>query len=188
MVPVFKNIGERSTGKNYCPVSLLSVVSKVYEKLVNNRIVDCLGKCGLFSGFQYGFRCSTADLLTVVSDKISRAFDRSGATPDVALDISKPFGRVWHAGFLHKLNSYGISSQIVGLMSFFLSNRWLRVVLDGNYSQEYLVNAGVPQGFILFLLYINGIPDDFIYNIAIYANDTTFYSRCDQASDQWQQL
>ena len=187
MVPVF-------TGKNYCPVSLLSVVSKVYEKLVNNRIVGRLGKCGLFFGFQYGFRSSqsTADLLTVVSDKVSRAFDRSGATPDVALDISKPFGRVWHAGFLHKLYSYGISSQIVGLMSSFLSNRWLRVVLDGKYSQEYLVNAGVPQGFILgptlFLLYINGSPDDFIYNIAIYADDTTFYSRCDQASDQWQQL
>ena len=51
MVPVFKNVGERSTAKNYCPVSLLSVVSKVFEKLVNNRIVDQLEKCGLFSDF-----------------------------------------------------------------------------------------------------------------------------------------
>ena len=48
MVPVFKNVGERSTGKSYCPVSLLSVVSKVFEKLVNNRTVDHLEKCGLF--------------------------------------------------------------------------------------------------------------------------------------------
>ena len=63
VVPVFKNVGERSTAKNYRPVSLLSVVSKVFEKLVNNRIVDHLGKCGLFSDFQYGFRSSrsTAD-------------------------------------------------------------------------------------------------------------------------------
>ena len=70
MVPVFKNVGERSTAKNYRPVCLLSVVSKVFEKLVNNRIVDHLGKCGLFSDFQYGFRSSrsTADLLAVVSD------------------------------------------------------------------------------------------------------------------------
>ena len=52
VVPVFKNVGERSTPKNYHPVSLLSVVSKVFEKLVNNRIVDHLQKCGLFSGFQ----------------------------------------------------------------------------------------------------------------------------------------
>ena len=56
--PVFKNVGERSTAKNYHPVSLLSVVSKVFEKLVNNRIVDHLEKCGLFSDFQYGFRSS----------------------------------------------------------------------------------------------------------------------------------
>ena len=54
VVPVFKNVGERSTAKNYHPVSLLSVVSKVLEKLVNNRIVDRLEKCGLFSDFQYG--------------------------------------------------------------------------------------------------------------------------------------
>ena len=56
VVRVFKSIGERSTVKNYHPVSLLSVVSKVFEKLVNNRIVDLLEKCGLFSDFQYGFR------------------------------------------------------------------------------------------------------------------------------------
>ena len=90
VVPVFKNVGERSTAKNYRPVSLLSVVSKVFEKLVNNRIVDHLEKCGLFSDFQYGFRSSrsTADLLTVVSDRIARAFNRSRATRAVALDIS----------------------------------------------------------------------------------------------------
>ena len=58
VVPIFKNVGERSTTKNYHPVSLLSVVSKVFEKLVNNGIVDHLGKCGLFSDSQYGFRSS----------------------------------------------------------------------------------------------------------------------------------
>ena len=58
VVPVFKNVGESSTAKSYCPVSLLSVVSKVFEKLVNNRIVDHLQNCGLFSDFQYGFRSS----------------------------------------------------------------------------------------------------------------------------------
>ena len=103
------------------------------------------------SDFQYGFRSpwSTSDLLTVVYDRIARAYNRSGATQAVALDISKAFDRVWHAGLLHKLKSYGISGQIFGLISSFLSNRQLQVVLDGKSSQEYPVNAGVPQGFIL---------------------------------------
>ena len=135
---------------------------------------------------------STGDLLTVVSDRIARAFNRSGATRAVALDISIAFDRVRHAGLLHKLTSYGISGQIFGLISSFLSNRRLRVVLDGESSQEYPVNAGVPQGSILgrtlFLLYINDLPDDVICNIAIYAVDSTLYSKCDQASDLWQQL
>ena len=60
MVPVFKNVGEKSTAKNYCPVSLLSVVRKVFEKLVNNRIVDHLEIRGLFSNFQYGFSMLTS--------------------------------------------------------------------------------------------------------------------------------
>ena len=184
MVPVFKNVGERSTAKNYRPVSLLSVVSKVSEKVVNNRVVDYQEKCGLFSDFQYGFRSSrsTADLLTVVSDRIARAFNRSGTTRVVGLDISEAFDRVWHAGLLHKLQSYGISGKIFDLISFFLSNRQLRVVLDRKSSQEYPVNDGVPQGSILgptlFLLYINDLPDDVICNIAIYADVTTLYSKC----------
>ena len=96
VVPVFKNVVERSTAKNYRPVSPLSVVSKVFEKLVNNRIVDHLENSGLFSDFQYGFRSSqsTSDLLTVASDRIARAFNRSGATRAVALDIFKAFDRV----------------------------------------------------------------------------------------------
>ena len=76
--------GERSTAKNYHPVSILSVVSKVFEKLNNrnNRVVDHLEKCGLFSDYQFGFSLllRTADLLTVVSDRIARDFNRSGAT------------------------------------------------------------------------------------------------------------
>ena len=102
------------------------MINKVFEKLVNDRIADLLEKCGLFSDFQYGCRSlSTADLLTVISDRIGRAFNRSRTTRAVALDISKAFDRVCHAGLLHKLKSYGISGQIFGLISSFLSNRRL---------------------------------------------------------------
>ena len=75
---------------------------KSLKKFKNNRIVDHLEECDLFSDFQYGFRSSrsTADLLTVVSDRIARAFNRSRATRAVTLDISKAFDRVWDAGLL----------------------------------------------------------------------------------------
>ena len=126
-----------------------------------------------------GFSCrSAAYLLTVVSNRIARAFNRSGT---VSLDISKTFDKVWHPGLLPKLKSYGILGQIFGLISSFLSNRRPRVVLDVKSSQEYPVNAGVPQSSILgptlFLLYINDLPDDDICIIAMYADDITFYSK-----------
>ena len=121
MVSVFKNIEERSTAKNYHPVTLLSMVSKVFEKLVNNRTVDYLEKWGCFFNFQYGFRSSqsTADLLRVVSGKIARAFNRYGANRAVALDILTALDRVLHARLLHKLKSCRISGQICGLISSF---------------------------------------------------------------------
>ena len=89
--------------------------------------------------------------------------------------------RVWHAGLLHKLKYYEISCQIFGLISSFLINRQLRVVLDEKSSYKYPVNTGVPQGSILgptlFLLYTDDLPDDVICNIAIYTDDTTLYSK-----------
>ena len=105
MVPVFKNIGEMYTAKNYRPVSFLPVVSKVFEKL--------------FPDFQYDFTSfrSTVDLLTVVSDGIARAFNKSGATRAVAFVISKAFDRFLHAGLLHKLMEFKI--RYLALFLFF---------------------------------------------------------------------
>ena len=124
VVPVFKNVGERSTAKNYCPDSLLSAISKVFEKLVNNKTVDKLEKCDLFSNFQHGLRSSgsTPDLMTVVSDGIARAFYRSGATQAVALDIFKVLKKFGVLVFFTKLLSYGVAGQISGIIHSFLSN------------------------------------------------------------------
>ena len=82
-----------------------------------------------------------------------------------------------HVSLLYKINSYGISGQILGLISSFFSSRLLWVVLDRKSSQEYPVNARVPQGSILdltlFLPCISDLPDDVICNTAIYAVDST---------------
>ena len=102
----------------------------------------------------------------------------------MARDIFKAFDRVLHADLLHKLKSHGISSQIFDLISSFRCNgQQLQVVLDEKSAQEYLVNAVVPQGSILgptlFLRYTNDLPDNAISDVAIYADDTTLYSKCD---------
>ena len=190
VIPVFKNVGERSTAKNCHPVSLLSVVSKVFEKLVSKGLLITKRNVafflissmvlGLLNQLQIFLQLYLIELLGLLTGLVL-----------LKLDISKDFDRVWYAGLLPRLKSYGISGQIFGPISSFLSKRWLRVVLDGMSSQEYPVNALVLQGSILGLtlfLYINDLPDDVICDIAIYADDTTLYSKCDQAFDLCQQL
>ena len=122
MLSVFKNVRARSTAKNYYPVSFLSVVSKVFEKLVNNNLID-----HLFSDFRYCFWSSQqpANFVKIVSNRIASAYNRSWATRAVALDISKAFARVWHAGLKRKPTSHGTSGQIFRLILSFLSNRGL---------------------------------------------------------------
>ena len=94
--------------------------------------------------------------------------------------------------FFTNLSLMEFQVRFLALFLLFFSNSRLWVVLDGKFSLEYPVNAGVPQesilGPILFLLYSNDLPDDVICSIAIYADDTTLYSKFDQASDPWQQL
>ena len=116
------------------------MIRKAFEKPVNNRLVDHVmphkaTKYDLFSDFEYSFRSSwtTADLLAIVSERIMQLFNRSVATRAVGLYISKVSDSVWDVGYFHKRKSYGISGQILGLISSFLSNIWLRVVLDGRF-------------------------------------------------------
>ena len=131
---------------------------------------------------------SIADLLTVVSDRIASAGLLTGLGLLELYHLLHP-RLVIGFGMLVFFKSCAISGQIFGLISSFLSNRRLQVILDGKSPQEYPVNARVSQGSILgprlFLLYINDRPNDVVGNIAIYANDTTLYSKCDQASDLW---
>ena len=119
MVPVFKNIGERFTAKNYHPVSLLSVVSKVFEKLINNRIVYHVEKCGLFSDFLYSFRSSrsTADLLTVVSDRIAKVLTDLGLL------------ELWHLIYLKLLTGFGMLVFFTNLSLMELQVRYLPLFL-----------------------------------------------------------
>ena len=177
-----KTSGDRSDPGNYRPISLLPIVSKVSETLINNGLVKHLEGTGLFSDLQYGFKAwrSTVDLLTVFTEHVYRSMDASGETRAVALDISKAFDRVWHAGLLHKLRGYGVGGDLFSIISSFLCERSMKVVLDGQSSTAYSLNAGVPKGSVLgptlFLIFINDLPDDALSSIGIYADDTSAYS------------
>ena len=182
VVPAFKNDGDRSDPGKYRPISLLSIVSKIFESFINDSLIKHLDSTGLFSDLQYGFRTlrSTADILTVLSERIYNSMDAGGETRAIALDISKAFDKVWHAGLLHKLKSYGVVGPILGILESFMIERSLKVVLDGQSSPLFCINAGVPQGSVLgptlFLVFINDLPDGMLSRIGIYADDTTLYS------------
>ena len=190
VIAAFKNSGDRSDSGNYRPISLLPIISKVFESLMASSIIRHMDSLKLFSDCQYGFRSSrsTADVLTVISERLSRVLEAGGRGRAVALDISKAFDKVWHAGLLHKLRGYGISGNLLDIIQSFLSNRQLKVVLDGQQSSCYSINAGVPQGSvlgpILFLVFINDLPDDLLSQIAIYADDTTVYD-CRENTDEF---
>ena len=99
-IPVFKNVGERSTAKNHCPVSPLSVVRKICKELLNNRLVGHLKKCDFL---EVTNKPLINELLIVLSENIFTALNMSGATRAGALDICKTRDRIWHASLLHKL-------------------------------------------------------------------------------------
>ena len=148
------------------------LVSKVFEKLEYNRIVDHLEKWDCFSNFQYGFRScrSTADLLTVVSDRIARAFNRYRATRAVALDISKAFNRVWHAIFFTSISPTEFQVRYLALFLLFsvISGfRWFWIGCLHKNIQLVLEFLKALFLVLHFLLYINDLPDDVI---AIYAD------------------
>ena len=178
--PVYKNAGDKSAPSQYRPISLLSIISKLFECVINERVLDHLVKNNLLSDVQYGFRSSrsTADVLTVITHRISEAIAKGNHTRLIALDISKAFDKVWHKGLLHKLSSYGICGNIHAIIKSFLSGRSLKVVVNGQSSEAHSINAGVPQGSILgptlFQLFINDLPNHIIESLVdIYADDCT---------------
>ena len=185
IIPVRKK-GNRQSKENYCPISLLPIFGKLFEKLFDI-IYSHLNENGLLSYHQSGFRAgdSTINQLLVITHNIYRAFEEvpSKEMGAVFLDLSKAFDRVWHDGLLHKLEVNGISGNILQLIKNFLRDRKQRVVLNGKSSKWESISAGVPQGSVLgpllFLTYINDIVSNVTCGIKLYADDTSLFSVVD---------
>src|ERR1044072_4038033 len=124
--------GDPSQPSNYRPISLTSVLSKVFESILNRKIWKHLNSSNLISDHQYRFRKkrSAGDLLSLLSDSWSSALCHFGESFALALDISKAFDRVWHKALISKLPSFGIYPSLCDLLSEFLSGRSIAAVVD----------------------------------------------------------
>ena len=161
---LFKSI-ERKIPENYRPISLTSVVCKLMERIIRNKIVDLMESNNLFAKEQHGFRAGrscTTQLLEFM-EEVTEAIDRGEKVDVIHLDSAKVFDMVPHKRLLSKLKGYGIKGKIYDWIKDFLSNRKQRVVIHGKFSNCIHVTSGIHQGSvlgpILFLIFINYLPD-----------------------------
>ena len=183
VVPVFKK-DDKTSVKNYRPISLLPILGKLFEKCIYDSIYEYFELNNLFSKCQSGFRKNDSCIsqLLAITHEIFVGFDANPTqeTHGVFLDISKAFDRVWHKGLLFKLKAHGIDGALLVLIQDFLSDRLQRVVLNGQSSSWREVLAGVPQGSILgplfFLIFINDLPNNMESQVKIFADDTSLFS------------
>ena len=156
IVPVHKK-NDKQLIKNYRPVSLLPVCSKIFEKVIFNSLFKYLEDNNLLNSNQSGFRpgVSCVHQLLSVTHEIYKTFDANPSLEvrGVFLDLSKAFDKVWHDGLMYKLKCLGICGKYYGLIHSFLNDRHQRVVLNGQCSNWSKIKAGVPQGSILGLYY-----------------------------------
>ena len=178
VIPIHKS-KEKYSATNYRPISLISNLAKILEKIIHKRITNFINKCDILAKNQYGFRKDkgTKDALSLIANEIYNKLDKSTPIAITFLDLAKAFDTVNHQLLLEKLYNYGIRGSAHNLLKRYLSNRQQKVKLNKVSSQLETVDMGVPQGTILgpllFLLYINDllqiIPED---SIVAYADDT----------------
>ncbi|MES9881396.1 MAG: reverse transcriptase domain-containing protein [Sedimenticola sp.] len=179
---IFKK-GSKQKPENYRPISLTSVPGKLLERLVRNEIVRHMTENNFFNPNQHGFmkgKSCTTQLLEFLED-ISEAIDNGDDVDVIYLDFCKAFDKVPHNRLLVKLHSYGITGKVYSWIKEFLSDRTQRVVINGKKSEWRNVKSGIPQGSvlgpILFLVYINDLPNTVTCLIKLFADDSKLYSK-----------
>ena len=180
ILPIFKS-GDKFDPNNYRPISLLPVFSKIFEKLIYNRMLDFILKYNLINPNQYGFlkgRSTEQAMLDIVSLKIIEAIENKIFSLGFFLDLSKAFDTISHDILLKKRSYYGISGLPHRLIQSYLENRSQFVVYNNVSSSYQNVSCGVPQvsvlGPLLFLIYINDMPlISSIISYTLFADDTT---------------
>ena len=177
---IFKK-GDRHAAENYRPVSLTSVPCKLLEHIICRHMLKHLERyqvlTSLNHGFRSGYSCETQLAITI--HDMLQSYDNGNQVDIAILDFSKAFDTVPHDRLLHKIHQYGIRGNVHKWLTSFLTERKIRVQLEGEHSKDAPVESGVPQGTvpgpILFLCHINDLPDAVKSSVRLVADDCLLY-------------
>ena len=185
VIPIHKG-GSKTDVGNYRPISLLNIFSKIYEKLMHNRILKFLEGNNSLYETQYGFRPgrSCEHALLNAQNSILESLNKRQISLLLLIDFSKAFDMVEHSILLKKLEHYGIRGPALSWIKSYLSNRKQYVSVNGSDSATLSMEYGVPQGSILgpllFVIYINDIPEVARFaKFILYADDANIIITAD---------
>ena len=177
VAPLYKKNSNSEPG-NYRPVSILTVMSKILEKIVHKQLENYLKFEKWLYDYHSGFRnsYSTDSCLTHLTDQIRFDIDKRNYTGMVMIDLQKAFDTVDHDILLNKLKAIGLDDLSTPWFSSYLKNRFQKTEVDGIFSDQMVVPCGVPQGSILgpllFLLYVNDMEAAVSCRLILYADDS----------------
>jgi retron-type reverse transcriptase len=169
--------------QNHRPISLLSSIGKVLEKVILTRLVRVTNEKQILPDEQFGFRPqhSTSDQILHVTEFIAKSNGQRHSTGAIFLDVAKAFDTVWHGGLVYKLHVAGVPLAMVKLINSFLQNRNFHAKIGNVFSTERDIEAGVPQGSVLsptlYAIFTADIPKPDQTKIALYADDTAILTR-----------
>ncbi|GBP50544.1 Probable RNA-directed DNA polymerase from transposon BS [Eumeta japonica] len=175
----------RDLPASYRPISLLSGLAKLFERVLKTRLSKHLFGKGLIIDEQFGFRPAHScpqQVLRLV-EYVTEGFKSKQKTVAVFFDVAKAFDRVWHAGLVYKLYSLQVPDRLIFIIQNFLSNRHFTFRHERTHSTRRLIRAGVPQGSalspLLYSAYTNDIPRPSSgVQLALFADDTALFYKC----------
>ena len=179
VLPLHKK-GDKSNPGNYRPISLLSPLSKVIEKVLLRRMMKFCVKHKILSSTQFGFRpkMSCVHAIATVTEYIRNEIDKKSTGQACFIDLSKAFDTIDHKILLKKLEAYGFRGKVLKLLENYLQNRLQYININGMSSSEKSIKCGIPQGSVLgpflFLLYVNDLSTTCSESkVTMFADDTT---------------